>query len=255
LPSDAPVSVTSAKSPTLTLLVNNVVQGTVSLPRGREYHLCASNEVATAAAPCDPGVTATNRLGVNITDQVYVCPPDACFLKGTSCAGHELQKKGLRGCVDSNLTVGSFIKINFVVYDKFAEQPRATATRYIAITSPCSNHVDIYCSADNSCGSDPCDARALLRTFTNSTTSGVRQSPLLLLVDGGNSSVKAPAASLTVATLTASIIASSLLNGSGLLYDKQQQLTLPYGRPAPYSLLPCSDLHNLTGCGALAVDA
>ncbi|GFR51054.1 hypothetical protein Agub_g13376 [Astrephomene gubernaculifera] len=255
LPSTIPVAFTAAKSPTLTLLSNDVVNGSVNLPRGRTYHLCAFGEAAIAEALCDPGVVATDRLGVNITDQVYACPPDACFLRGVACIGHELWKKGIEGCVNSNLPVGSQLEVNFVVFDPLAEVPRATATRYIAIASPCSNAAEVYCSNVNSCGSDPCDVRDQMRVITNSTTT-VPQSPVLLLVDGGDpAAVEALATSLSVTSLTAPTAALNLFNGSGPLYDNQLNTILPYGKPAPYSLLPCSDVHSLVGCGALAVDA
>ncbi len=32
--------------------------------------------------------------------QVYVCPPDACYLNGVECVGHEYWKKGVASCVD-----------------------------------------------------------------------------------------------------------------------------------------------------------
>ncbi len=60
----------AADSPTLTLLSRDEVQGTVVLPRGMTYAACAEGQPALAAAPCDPGVYATNRLGANISDQV-----------------------------------------------------------------------------------------------------------------------------------------------------------------------------------------
>ncbi|GFR49555.1 hypothetical protein Agub_g11601 [Astrephomene gubernaculifera] len=252
-----PITATS-DSPTLTLLGNDVVKGKVKLPRGFSYRLCAAGQTSTAAAPCDPGVSATDRLGTYITEQVYVCPPDTCYVNGIACSGHEVWKKGIEGCVNASASVGSQQEILFVVFDKWANQPRVTASRQLTIVSPCTNTADIYCAEDNSCGSTSCDTRAVLRLLASSTASAsAQQGPLLLLVDGADSSptAKAVAAAVSVNALLAANAAARFFNGSGPLYAAQLEMTVPYGSAAPYSLLPCSGVRSLAGCGAVAVDA
>ncbi|GLI64585.1 hypothetical protein VaNZ11_007844, partial [Volvox africanus] len=85
--------------------------------------------------------------------------------------------------------------------------------------------------------------------------------PILLLVDGS-----ATAASPAVAALAAAPNATALAdaaaavvqgNGSaaGPFYDQIQEIALPYGKPAPYSFLPCDSFKNVKACGAVAADA
>ncbi|KXZ53417.1 hypothetical protein GPECTOR_7g1315 [Gonium pectorale] len=246
---------TIADFPTLSLLENDVVRGSVQLPRGRSYRLCHADQRATAEAPCDPGVYAVNRLGANITNQVYACPPDACFLDGIACSGHEFWKKDLAGCVSPVAAEGSTQEIRFVVFDRWARLPRVTASRLVSIVSPCSRAGEVYCEEDGKCGTVACDVRKTLGGGDAAAAALAALPPVLLLVDGSRIGPDMSAA-VNVASLTNATTLTSLMNSSsGALLNAVQQLVLPYGLRAPYSLLPCASVSQMTGCGAVAVDA
>ena len=72
-------------SPSLQLAENDATKGSVPLKKGAAYRLCQAGQDATADAPCDPGLYAVDRRGVNITESVYACPPTQC-LQQVRCA-------------------------------------------------------------------------------------------------------------------------------------------------------------------------
>ncbi|KXZ53422.1 hypothetical protein GPECTOR_7g1320 [Gonium pectorale] len=218
---------TIADSPTLNLLENDVVRGSVQLPRGRSYRLCQAGQRATAEAPCDPGIYAVSRLGANITGRVYACPPDACFLDGIACSGHEFWKKDLAGCVNSTAAEGSTQEIRFVVFDRWARLPRVTASRQVLIVSPCSKAGEVYCEEDGKCGTVACDVRKTLGGGDAAVAALAALPPVLLLVDGSRIGPDMSAA-VNVASLTNATTLTSLMNSSsGALLNTTQHLAYP----------------------------
>ncbi|GLI64586.1 hypothetical protein VaNZ11_007845, partial [Volvox africanus] len=152
-------NVVAADSPSLVLLESDAVRGTsVQLPRGVPYGLCGQGRWSSPGVLCDPGIAASDRLGNNITEQVYVCPPSRCVTNGVACSGHEFWKKGIEGCLDPNATVGTVQDILFVVFDRWAKVQRVTATRQITIISPCAEGEN-YCEDEGICSQISCEAR------------------------------------------------------------------------------------------------
>jgi hypothetical protein len=171
--------------------------------------------------------------------------------------------------------VGSTQQVLFVVFDRFAKQPRAAAARQVTVVSPCRLGLT-YCEdgRDGSCGTTSCEARAALASVSGSTSSGSTTSsssssssaspPVLFLVVG--SEVASPAGRSLAGNLTAPLLANASaaaaagVDGAAgpLLYNGSVQYTrLQYGSPAPYSLLPCGSLGEARkgSCGTVAADA
>ena len=71
------------------------------------YAACGAAGVtfSMTAAACEPGATATDAVGRDLTAAVLACPPPACVQRGVGCGGHEFALKGLRGCVNTSATV------------------------------------------------------------------------------------------------------------------------------------------------------
>ena len=164
-------------------------------------------------------------------------------------------------------------QVLFVVFDKWARTPRVTAARDIAIVSPCTTAAaPFYCEEENVCSAAPCDARRSLLSSAAGTAAAAAaaeraQGPQLFLVDGEDATRRPAAAAALAAALTSAAVltdaasaAAAGVNGTvgPLLYSSPavMTVTLPYGRPAPYSLLPCGSVAAaLSGCGAVAADA
>ncbi|EFJ43198.1 hypothetical protein VOLCADRAFT_96666 [Volvox carteri f. nagariensis] len=161
-------------------------------------------------------------------------------------------------CMYVRPPIGSLQEILFVVFDKWAKVPRATAARQITIISPCAAG-RYYCEGDKTCSDVPCDTRNIIPSSVAAATAAAATAlgPVLFLVDGAAAaSSTLTAAALNATTLVNATVMASVLNGtSGPLYGQDHQVYVPYGRPAPYSFLPCESISSITSCGAVAADA
>lgn len=97
----------------------------IHVRRGQSYTVCRTGVLPTAAAPCEPGVTAfdpdgakdaaSGNASVDLTAKVVVCPPAQCLARG--CSPMELQRhtlavKGLQGCgIDLMAPEGTQFKV------------------------------------------------------------------------------------------------------------------------------------------------
>ena len=61
--------------------------------------------VSITVSACEPGATATDAIGRDLTAAVLACPPPSCVQRGVGCGGHEFTRKGLRGCVNTSAAV------------------------------------------------------------------------------------------------------------------------------------------------------
>lgn len=142
--------------------------------------------------------------------------------------------------------MGVVQNITFVAFDKWANVPRVAATRQVTIISPCSDD-KFYCEGDDICSDIACDARNALPGAAAAAAAAVAAAvrPVLLLIAG---------AAGILESLNASTLANLTNVGSGPYYNHDQQVNIPYGRPAPYSFLPCNAVENISSCGAVAAD-
>lgn len=118
-------------------LVSSAAYGTaVTVRRFSSLAACAPGAQPSADAPCDPGATAAEADGTDITYRVLSCPPEDCLPFG--CPGHEFATKGLAGCVDTAAAEGTVFAVRFVVFGTAGfPPPNASAVRTVAIGAPC----------------------------------------------------------------------------------------------------------------------
>jgi hypothetical protein len=131
---------------------------------------CAAGQDQTAETLCELGATATDDQDGNLTHKVLACPPDSCIAAG--CPGHEFQRKGLEGCLNTSAPVGTIFNVSFVVFD--SEQPplRANAFRLVTIAQPCAAD-EFWCGATTGCSPVDCETRTLLLASDGDSTPPV----------------------------------------------------------------------------------
>ncbi|KAK3267327.1 hypothetical protein CYMTET_24107, partial [Cymbomonas tetramitiformis] len=146
--------------PSIRLRTRGAVQSRyVSVEQGAEYAMCTAEELAGGGGEtlCEPGVDSADGDGVDLTDQVVVCPPEECIRRG--CPGHEVKWKGLRPCINTSAAVGSSYDVAFMVVDRGHMPLRnATVVRTVTIVAPCpigTMACSIH-SGESFCSATPC---------------------------------------------------------------------------------------------------
>src|SRR5687768_11445887 len=59
------------------------------LAYGQTLRPCVAGERPAASSPCDPGASAIDAMGLNLTSSILVCPPPGCLNGTSSCSGHQ----------------------------------------------------------------------------------------------------------------------------------------------------------------------
>ncbi|KAK3243640.1 hypothetical protein CYMTET_46717 [Cymbomonas tetramitiformis] len=176
------------QDPTIQLLDHAAVQGRyVSVQQGSSYDLCTTAQLTspTGEELCEPGASAWDDAGRDLSDAVIVCPSEECVWRG--CPGHELKWKSLGTCLNTSAEVGTTFDILFMVVDSSTVPRRnATAVRTVTITGTCPAGQDA-CSLSGGaefCTTTPCD---VLQALMGDDAKG---EPLVTLL--GPSSVRIP---------------------------------------------------------------
>jgi len=142
--------------PTMEFILDEegLLSGFVPILWGRPLVRCAEGQLPRAEEMCDLGVIAMDD-GVDISENVLVCPPSTCM--DQLCPGHEFNKKDVGLCINTRRDVGTVITVDYVVYDSAMPPNIVTLTRSITIETPCEGG-DYLCS-DGTCSAVDCDAR------------------------------------------------------------------------------------------------
>ena len=78
------ISLASNTAPNLTL-DTSILGLTVQVNQSSTYAACSSGVKPSAAAPCEPGGSATDTQDGNLTVSILACPPSSCL--STYCTG------------------------------------------------------------------------------------------------------------------------------------------------------------------------
>jgi hypothetical protein len=227
-PAPAPAVLTRLRrtnqAPNMTLITTPDLDVVVRLKRGTRYAACAKGIRPTAEAMCEAGATAfdpdggPDMAGLNLTEQVVVCPPADCLTQGCSAntlRAHRFNVKGLQGCCyDPMAPAGSQFVVDFWIWDAGMPVLRSNVNRTLILTAPCTSDSTPFFCTDSSTG----------RSFCSGTPCG--QATKMLPPSTGQ-------------------LQLVLLPAPGVLY-------LQYGLPAPFSLRPCASLTANSSCGAVA---
>ena len=166
---------------------------------------------------------ASDPADPTIQSRVLMCPPPDCFASG--CIGHRFIDKQPIACgVDTvNADIGTTYELSLVVYD--SQGNSYTVNRVIDVISPCTAG-QFYCSG--ACSRTDCKTLASLSSFGPPPTPPPT-SPILTLLP----TIGPPSA-------------------------ENQTIYLGYGRPAPFSLGPCTSISSNSSaapsCAASAYD-
>jgi hypothetical protein len=212
------------QAPNITLITTPDLDTVVRLKRGTRYAACDAGIRPTAEAVCEAGATAfdpdggPDMAGMNLTEQVVVCPPADCLTQGCSAntlRAHRFNVKGLQGCAyDPMAPVGTQFVVDFWVWDAGMPVLRANVNRTLILTAPCTSDSTPFFCTDSISG----------RSFCSGTPCG--QATKYLPPSSGQ-------------------LQLVLLPAPGVVY-------LQYGVPAPFSLRPCASLAANSSCGAVA---
>lgn len=122
-------------APKLELITTADLGPSIAVPQFTNYSACDADQVPAQSALCEPGASATDVTGGDLTSKVLACPPAACLPAG--CPGHEFVRKGLQGCVNTSAKVGAVFSVEFVVFSDVEPSLYTSATRTIQIAPPC----------------------------------------------------------------------------------------------------------------------
>ena len=199
------------------------------------YPACRKESKPTVDEPCEPGASAFDPdgggdgKGLDISDDVVVCPPPAC-VQGGGCSPGELRRhhfgvKGLAGCAfDPMAAEGTVFPVTFWVFDGGAPVLNASVTRTVTLSKACPT-----AAAPNLCGGDGSGNSG----GSSSTTTGYYCSG----APCGQAAKLLPPAPRAARL--------ELLPSAGTVF-------LPYGRASAFSLAPCRNGSANATCGATA---
>lgn len=208
--------------PRITLWVDGSLNRTIDVTQGHDYQRCGTKQVPSPTNPCEMGASAVDNEDADMTMRVFACPPVTCIESCENCAGHELDTKGIRGCVNTSVEVGTMIRLPFVACDRWTPAMGAVTERLIRIVSPCRDPTKPNL-CNGQCYSTPCSVVASVNT------TRTIQPPRLLLFGPGS---------------------TSLADG----VSANKTIYLAYGERAPLSLAPCLSASSVVGCAAVAMD-
>ncbi|GAX81803.1 hypothetical protein CEUSTIGMA_g9231.t1 [Chlamydomonas eustigma] len=222
----------SRQPPSLTLITTSSFGTSVSVPQGTPYEMCEAGVVPTAEVPCELGVIAMDAVDGNIsTHNILLCPPANCISSG--CSGNYIGEKPVSACgVDtSNATaVGSTFLLTYLVYNSAGLN--ATVSRTVVVASPCPADKPNLCSGQ--CTALSCSSHNAVNSIPG---------------------VGSPSSSTVLTLLPTSQVNYTSLNITSPS-PINQTVFMTYGKPSPFSLLPCNSsftLHTSVSCAAAAV--